>query len=116
MPGAYAHITLVHSCIDATASGSGLSPATVRALTTWRSHAELGAVSPDYPLPGAGHTEWADLMHHEATDALLRSALQSIQTLAGEQRESAVACLLGYASHMVADMTIHPVINALVGP
>lgn len=115
MPGAYAHITLVHSCIDATARHGGLSPATVRAVTTWRSHAELGAVSPDYPyLPG--HTEWADLMHHEATNALLRAALLSIQTLSGEPRDRAVAWLLGYASHMVADMTIHPVINALVGP
>jgi len=47
MPGAYAHITLVHSCIDATGRSGGLSPTTVRALTTWRSHAELGAVSPD---------------------------------------------------------------------
>ena len=48
MPGAY-DITLVHSCIDATARHGGLSPATLHAVTTWRSHAELGAVSPGLP-------------------------------------------------------------------
>lgn len=115
MPGAYAHITLVHSCIDAATRPGWLSPATARAVTTWRSHAELGAVSPDYPYL-AGHTKWADLMHHEATDVLLRAGLQGIPLLTGDARERAVAWLLGYASHMVADMTIHPVINALVGP
>lgn len=115
MPGAYAHITLIHSCIDAATRPDWLSPATARAVTNWRSHAELGAVSPDYPYL-AGHTEWADLMHHEATDVLLRAGLQGVQSLTGDARERAVAWLLGYASHMVADMTIHPVINALVGP
>ena len=115
MPGAYAHITLLHRSLSHHLATGSLSATTSNALDRWRSHAELGAVSPDYPYL-AGHTVWSDRMHHEATDAMLHHGLQALPQLAPAPRERATAWLMGYAAHMVADMTIHPVINALVGP
>ena len=115
MPGAYAHITLLHLSIDRVLESAQFPPRVTRALARWGAHAEFGALSPDFPYL-AGHAPWADLMHHSGTNTLLRSGLSRLQGLDDAPWERAFAWLMGYASHMVADMTIHPVINRLVGP
>ncbi|MFN3736436.1 zinc dependent phospholipase C family protein [Hydrogenophaga sp.] len=115
MPGAYAHITLLHLSIARARESDALPADRIQALDRWTAHAEFGALSPDFPYL-AGHTAWADLMHHSGNNTLLHCGLNALQGLAGEPRERAFAWLMGYAAHMVADMTIHPVINRLVGP
>ena len=115
MPGAYAHITLLHLSIEHAQAHRQLPERLTHALTRWGAHAEFGSLSPDFPYL-AGQAPWADLMHHSGNNTLLRCGLAGLRHLRAEAWERACAWLLGYSSHMVADMTIHPVINRLVGP
>jgi hypothetical protein len=116
MPGAYAHITAVN---DAKSKARGsLRNETLATLGRWFPFAELGCVSPDYPylgLPGQGQGYWADQMHYKNTAALLRSGVAGVQKLSGLEREKAMVWLLGFACHMTADMTIHPIVERIVG-
>jgi hypothetical protein len=119
MPGAYAHLTLVEFASELPRIQPRLSPESQSALLKHKKYAQLGAVSPDYPYlgfgdPGAG--DWADAMHHDHTLRLLRSGVDNLRTLAGAAREKGLAWLLGYSSHMAADVTIHPVVSLKVGP
>lgn len=117
MPGAYAHITAVNHA-KAHARGR-LRSQTLSMLGKRFPFAELGCVSPDYPylgLPGQGQGYWADQMHYTNTAMLLRSGTSRVQKLSGDEREKGTAWLLGVACHMTADMTIHPIVERIVGP
>lgn len=115
MPGAYAHITAVNRA-KIQAKGK-LSNESLYALGTRFPFAELGCVSPDYPyLGGPGQGFWADQMHYKNTATLLRSGIKAVQQLQGIEREKGISWLLGMACHMAADMTIHPIIEGIVGP
>jgi hypothetical protein len=115
MPGAYAHITAVNKA-KSLARGK-LSKESLYALGTWFPFAELGCVSPDYPyLGGPGQGYWADQMHYKNTATLLRSGIDAVQKLQGVERQKATSWLLGVACHMTADMTIHPIVEGIVGP
>lgn len=115
MPGAYAHITAVNRA-KSHARGK-LSKKSLYALGTRFAFAELGCVSPDYPyLGGAGQGFWADQMHYKNTATLLRSGVDAVRKLQGVEREKGISWLLGVACHMTADMTIHPIVENVVGP
>jgi len=114
MPGAYAHITAVNVA-KAKARGV-LSKESMLALGTQFRFAELGAVSPDYPYLGIGQGFWADQMHYQNTAGLLRSGVEGVRNLTGAERQKALSWLLGVACHMTADMTIHPIVEGIVGP
>lgn len=120
MPGAYAHITLVNLASEpARLEAAGLPDAAIGALLSWFKYCELGAVSPDYPylcLDGAQHP-WADHMHYERVGATLAAGVRAVRAQGDEtQRQRAFAWLLGYAAHVVTDMTIHPIVERKVGP
>jgi hypothetical protein len=80
----------------------------------------LGAASPDLPYLSfkAGEVNWADVMHYESTSGIVASGYNELKghwpskTVADEIK---LAWLLGYVSHLVADATIHPVVQAIVG-
>ncbi|GKS90136.1 zinc dependent phospholipase C family protein [Acidovorax sp. SUPP2539] len=93
-----------------------MSSESMYALGKRLSFAELGCVSPDYPYLGLGQGFWADQMHYKNTAAFLRSGVAGVQKLAGAEREKALAWFLGVACHMTADMTIHPIVEKIVGP
>jgi hypothetical protein len=115
VPGAYAHITAVKKA-KSLARGK-LSKESLYALCTWFPFAELGCVSPDYPyLGGPGQRYWADQMHYKNTANLLRSGIDAVLKLHGVEREKATSWLLGMVCHMTADMTIHPIVEGIVGP
>jgi hypothetical protein len=79
---------------------------------------ELGAVSPDYPYLAVLHPSaknWADKMHYERTGQMIHSGIAFLRSWTGEARNKAFVWLLGYASHVIADVTIHPVIEMKVG-
>jgi hypothetical protein len=80
----------------------------------------LGSESPDLPyLSFTGKTNWADLMHYEHTNRVVINGFETLRmrwpykTPADEIK---MAWLLGYASHMIADAAVHPIINGIVGP
>jgi hypothetical protein len=82
----------------------------------------LGAVGPDYPylteLLGSylkTHS-WADRMHYENTSEFVRQGIRNLLGLSGDALAMCLAWLCGFATHLVTDSVIHPVVNAIVGP
>ena len=115
MAGAYAHLTVVNHAQKL--ARNALRSADVKfSLAMHLRYLELGAVSPDYPYLAVGQAAWADQMHCTNTSSLLRSGVRHLQQLDGLARERATGWLFGFASHMTTDMTVHPVVEKLVGP
>lgn len=120
MPGAYAHITLVNRLKDTKRLErlDGFPGEAIASVFDYFKFCELGAVSPDYPylvLGDSGVNRWADLMHYTRTGDLIKAGVARVRVLQGEARRKGITWLLGYAAHVAADMTIHPVIELKVG-
>lgn len=119
MPGAYTHITLVnHARVPARLEKAGVSQQAIIAVMDYFRFCELGAVSPDYPYLDAFHSGasiWADLMHYERTGDMIKRGIELIRALPPASQAKPLAWLLGYTAHVVADMTIHPVVELKVG-
>ncbi len=80
----------------------------------------LGSVSPDLPYLSfkTGKVHWANVMHHEKTNSIAISGYDELRrawNARTEAEEIKLAWLFGYASHLIADATIHPVVQAIVG-
>ncbi|MDK9719950.1 MAG: zinc dependent phospholipase C family protein [Rhodospirillales bacterium] len=114
MAGGYTHLTLVRSALTDKMTDRKLGPI----LNNWGQFTYLGAVSPDYPYL-AGDDAWADDMHKGGTDKLIQAALEHLFKFKGDGKSEAwrkqVAWLFGFVAHVIADVTIHPVVNARVG-
>ncbi len=117
MPGAYAHIAVVNDA-QKRAEAAGLRETTLASLGLYLKYAELGAVSPDYPYLAlkSGQKKWADAMHYTRNASLLRAGVAAVAQLPPDVQPRTTAWLLGFAAHMVTDMTIHPVVERRVGP
>jgi hypothetical protein len=119
MPGAYAHVTLVNLIREPVRlEAHGFSPESIVAVLDYFRFCELGAVSPDYPYLDIAHPDacpWADRMHYQKTGDMVKAGIDRVKTLDGEARQKTFAWLLGYTSHVVTDVTIHPVIELKVG-
>ena len=81
----------------------------------------LGSASPDLPYLSlkTGEVNWADVMHYEKTNSIAEKGfikLKSIWQVKTPADEVKLVWLFGYISHLVADATIHPVVEAIVGP
>ena len=124
MPGTFAHITLVDSLCqnaDALDGIDSLTPSMKRALMQFDNFCELGAVSPDTPylkLLSADSACWANVMHYWKTTDFIRRAVPYVHALDFRltATQKCFAWLFGYTAHVVADFTVHPVINLRVGP
>jgi hypothetical protein len=115
MPGAYAHIAVVNDAQKRTDSVK-LRDETTASLGLNLKYVELGAVSPDYPYLALRQAKWADNMHYTNTAKLLQAGVTAVRGLPAKQHSRATAWLMGFAAHMTTDMTIHPVVEARVGP
>ena len=121
MPGAYTHLTmaaLLNSPNALTGLG-GLSRQELGPLLMYNKFFELGVVGPDYPylsVVGSAAKAWADAMHYEHTGDRLKAGIQFVQKMSGPEKYKALAWLLGFTSHIITDVTIHPVIELKVGP
>jgi hypothetical protein len=123
MPGTYAHITLADTLsgdADGLDTVDTLTPTIKHALLEFLNYCELGAVSPDYPYLALLDEEaagWANAMHYYGTADFVRRAVPYICKLTDRvARRKCIAWLFGFASHVVADLTIHPIVNLKVGP
>ncbi|MCX6900271.1 MAG: zinc dependent phospholipase C family protein [Verrucomicrobia bacterium] len=121
MPGCFAHIALVNVAADADTLDRllNLTDPMKAAILQNLKYCELGAVSPDYPfltLISNDAAAWANTMHYDNTADIIRKGVQSVSKLSGEDWNKGVAWLFGYVAHVVADLTVHPVVQLKVGP
>lgn len=125
MPGAYTHITIVRLLTAGNALKSLKLPEKARmALMDYSHFCHMGAMSPDYPyLRLMGNKEaaeyWANSMHHKYStlikENIFHIGINYLKELTGDEQSKCFAWFLGYASHITADVTCHPVTNLLVG-
>ena len=117
MAGAFTHFIL---CDVAKRKRVSLGSYLYRILNKYSEFLFVGAASPDLPyLSFRGDINWADVMHYEKTNSIvLRGQVALKQRWASKRPldEATLVWLLGYVSHLVADATIHPVVQAIVGP
>ncbi len=81
----------------------------------------LGASCPDLPYLSfkTGSVNWADLMHYEKTNGIVINGYEELKKVwkdKGVSDEIKLVWLFGFISHLVADATIHPIVQAIVGP
>lgn len=122
MPGAYAHITLVNELREPVRLEgiSGFPFEIIPSILKNFKYCELGGVSPDYPylaILDGDAAKWADAMHYENTVDMIHSGIKHIREITDENiRSKCIAWLLGYAAHVTADVTVHPIVQLKVGP
>jgi hypothetical protein len=121
MPGAFAHITAGNI------AGSNINlkkldmPNEAKlCLSRHMKFIELGCVSPDYPylaITDSDQSIWADQMHYEKTGEMIKAAITAIKGIDDKrEQDKAFAWICGYTAHVIADITIHPVVERKVGP
>ena len=125
MPGAYTHLAIVALLTAGNELGRiGLGSEAKLALMDYPEFCSMGAISPDYPylqLTGdsASAEHWANAMHHKygtlTAGNILHVGIEGLRAASGEARSMGFAWLMGYASHVTADVTCHPMTNLLVG-
>lgn len=82
----------------------------------------LGSVSSDTPYMTQLSTEddtWANIFHYHNTGGLVENGVHTLKAMRGEHDENwnaRLAWLCGFLSHVIADATIHPIVEAAVGP
>lgn len=119
MPGAFAHIAAVNFA----AATSSLVPLDMPnkaklALSSNQKYIEFGCVSPDYPYLHVGCSEqqaWADKMHKDKVGAFIKKAARLVKDLGCEDQAKGFSWLCGFLAHVIADITIHPVVEMKVG-
>lgn len=122
MPGAFAHITLVN-ILKETQRLEAIPSFPIQ-IIPWLlksfKFCELGAVSPDYPylaITDKNSLQWADNMHYTRSGEMIYAGIKHVKNMdEGLPKRKAIAWLLGYAAHMITDVTIHPIVELKVGP
>jgi hypothetical protein len=117
MAGAFTHFTI---CDVAKRKRSAIGYELWRLLNRHSQFLSLGAGSPDLPYLcfKTGEVNWADVMHYEKTNSVAASGFNEIREAWASRKggdEVKLVWLLGYVSHLVADATIHPIVQAIVG-
>lgn len=121
MAGTYTHLTLV-ALLESPAEIKGLGGLPIKTLApllSYSKYTELGAVSPDYPylnVTSKAAKGWADAMHYERTGDRLRAGMEYVRGLKGEDKYKGTAWILGFASHIITDISVHPTVELKVGP
>lgn len=118
MAGAFTHFII---CDVAKRKRTALGSDLYRLLNRNSQFLFLGAASPDLPYLSmkTGSVNWADVMHYEKTAGIATSGYAELKKTWPSRtaaEEVQLAWLFGYVSHLVADATIHPIVQATVGP
>lgn len=118
MAGAFTHFIL---CDIAKRRRSSIGIDLWRLFNKYSEFLFLGAASPDLPYLSfqTGHVNWADVMHHEKTNGVVitgHKALKAVWHSRKPSDEVKFVWLMGYVSHLVTDATIHPIVQATIGP
>ncbi|WP_374650552.1 zinc dependent phospholipase C family protein [Dongia sp.] len=115
MAGGFAHITAAAEALGRLRDVRGFTQDQKRLLRQLQPLVEVGSVAPDYPYLG-GQSEWADLMHYRLTGEVIRNLVRHIRVnLDANDGQHCCAWALGYTAHVATDLTIHPVVERIVG-
>lgn len=115
MPGTYAHLTLIEAAVEKI---DDLPGEIQHAYLSFKQFCLFGAVSPDFPYLALGHKEqqaWADNMHYIKTVSIISEGVRLLKALTGDDQLTGLAWLMGYAAHVVMDVTVHPIVELKVG-
>jgi hypothetical protein len=122
MPGAYTHISIARLLTSGNTLKKNIMPEARKALLAFPEFCHMGAIGPDYPylkLFDGSSEHWANAMHHKYGTATEKNILyvgaNQIKKLTGDRQSKCLAWFYGYISHVIADVTCHPVTNLLVG-
>lgn len=118
MAGAFTHFII---CDVAKRKRSVTDPELRKLLNKHSEFLFLGAASPDLPYLSfkTGGIDWADVMHYEKTNGIAINGHNELKKLWASRQtadEIRLVWFWGFISHLVADATIHPVVQAIVGP
>jgi hypothetical protein len=118
MAGAFTHLII---CDEAKRKRESLDSSLYQLLNKHSQFLFLGACSPDLPYLSfkTGEVNWADVMHYESTNSIAKSghgALKKLWPFKNIADEIKLIWLMGFVSHLVADASIHPIVQAIVGP
>lgn len=125
MPAAFAHMIAADNAKRQLEKQGLKLPQTV--LNQYPQWLQAGTVGPDYPylqhvLTSNSLSEsWADLFHYVKSSDVVRAGVKILRSkyplVEDDDKEfgRALAWLYGYASHVVLDASIHPVVRAIVG-
>ncbi|MCE0492502.1 zinc dependent phospholipase C family protein [Vibrio salinus] len=119
MPGAFTHITAVNKVLSESSFHFQLPSHQRRILSMNQQIFEFGSIAPDFPymvLRNKAQSQWADCMHTCSVGESLKDMIEYVKTLSGQEFNLAYSWLSGYLAHIIADITIHPVIELKVGP
>ena len=125
MPGSYTHITLSRLLTEGKALRNLKLPKEARtSLLEFPEFCTMGSISPDYPylnlfIDSKPAEHWANSMHHKygtlTVSNIFHLGIDYLKKMSGDNQSKCHAWFLGYASHITADVTCHPVTNLLVG-
>lgn len=124
MAGAYTHISVVEKVAErrSAKNSSAVFQKAASIASNNRAFSLIGSLGPDYPyLVWLGFSpaakKWADRMHYVRSGEMIKEGIRSLQSSdpTNEDNEINIAWLLGYTSHVITDVTIHPVIQENVG-
>lgn len=120
MAGPFTHFMIVGAAMK---KHKILAPDLFKLLNKHSSFLYLGSVSPDLPYLSfkTGLANWADLMHYKNTNGIVLHGYDELRKTWSAGRisnsnERILAWLFGYMSHLIVDATIHPIVEAIVGP
>jgi hypothetical protein len=124
MPGAFAHMIAADTAKRQLESqGFKLPQLVLNSQPQWL---QAGTVGPDYPYLHHILTShdlsdrWSDLLHYVNTGDVVRAGVRILRSRYSQDKgkkdfNRALAWLYGYASHVVFDASVHPVVRAIVG-
>lgn len=118
MPGAYAHITAARLAAENIDAVPGLPQEAKPLILENLEFVQLGALGPDFPYLDLYHRDnkaWADAMHYNSVDKRILTGIGVAAGMQGDDRDRALAWLLGFTAHVITDVTIHPIVEAKVG-
>jgi hypothetical protein len=123
MPGAFAHMIAADNAKrQLERQGLTLPQLVLNRYPQWL---QAGTVGPDYPylhhiINNELSNSWADLFHYVKTGDVVRAGVKILRSRYPQEKDAeeflrALAWLYGYASHVVYDSSVHPVVRAIVG-
>jgi hypothetical protein len=122
MPAAFAHMIAADNAKRQLEKRGLKLPQLI--LSQYPQWLQAGTVGPDYPylhdMLTSQSKRWADLFHYVKSGDVVRVGVMILRSRYPLEKDNSefrrsLAWLYGYASHVVLDASIHPVVRAIVG-